>query len=325
MNIIFMGTPDFALPTLQRLYESDHRILTVVTQPDRPKGRNRKPVSPPVKQFAIEHGLPVLQPGTITPDLIKTLEDLEPDLIIVVAFGQILKKDLLALPRHFCINLHSSLLPKYRGAAPINWAIINGDKETGVTTMKMDAGLDTGDILLSWKTPIRDEDNAQSLHDTLAREGARLVLETLRQLEKKNLRPVPQDSSLASYAPKMKKEDGLIDWSKSAVEIHNRTRGLEPWPGAYTFFRSKRLRICKTEIAPSSSGDQPGKIARVSDHGIEVGTSDGRIVVTQLQPEGKKRMAAKSFLAGRKIKPGDEWVSSETPNPKLERGICQGP
>ena len=311
MNIIFMGTPDFALPTLQQLYESDHHVLAVVTQPDRPKGRNRKPAPPPVKQFAVELRLPVLQPETITPDLIKVLSDLEPDCIIVVAFGQILKKDLLALPRHFCINLHSSLLPKYRGAAPINWAIINGDKETGVTTMKMDAGLDTGDTLLSWKTPIRDEDDAQSLHDTLARKGAGLVLKTLQQLEEKSLQPVPQDSSLASYAPKLKKEDGLINWSKNAVEIHNQIRGLEPWPGAYTFFKSKRLRICKTEIVPGGPGDQPGKIARVSDHGIEVGTSNGRIIVTQLQPEGKKRMASKSFLAGHKINPGDEWTSNK--------------
>ena len=311
MNIIFMGTPDFALPTLQQLHESDHHVLAVVTQPDRPKGRNRKPAPPPVKQFAMEHGFPVLQPETITPDLVKVLGDLEPDCIIVVAFGQILKKDLLALPRHFCINLHSSLLPKYRGAAPINWAIINGDKETGVTTMKMDAGLDTGDTLLSWKTPIRDEDDAQSLHDTLARKGAGLVLKTLQQLEEKSLQPVPQDSSLASYAPKLKKEDGLINWSKNAVEIHNQIRGLEPWPGAYTFFKSKRLRICKTEIVPGGPGDQPGKIARVSDHGIEVGTSNGRIIVTQLQPEGKKRMASKSFLAGHKINPGDEWTSNK--------------
>ena len=311
MNIIFMGTPDFALPTLQQLHESDHHVLAVVTQPDRPKGRNRKPAPPPVKQFAMEHGFPVLQPETITPDLVKVLGDLEPDFIIVVAFGQILKKDLLALPRHFCINLHSSLLPKYRGAAPINWAIINGDKETGVTTMKMDAGLDTGDTLLSWKTPIRDEDDAQSLHDTLARKGAGLVLKTLQQLEEKSLQPVPQDSSLASYAPKLKKEDGLINWSKNAVEIHNQIRGLEPWPGAYTFFKSKRLRICKTEIVPGGPGDQPGKIARVSDHGIEVGTSNGRIIVTQLQPEGKKRMASKSFLAGHKINPGDEWTSNK--------------
>ena len=311
MNIIFMGTPDFALPTLQQLHESDHHVLAVITQPDRPKGRNRKPAPPPVKQLAMEHGFPVLQPETITPDLIKLLGDLAPDFIIVVAFGQILKKDLLALPRHFCINLHSSLLPKYRGAAPINWAIINGDKETGVTTMKMDTGLDTGDTLLSWKTPIRDEDDAQSLHDTLAQKGARLVLETLRRLEEENLQPVPQDSNLSSYAPKLRKEDGLIDWSKSAAEIHNRIRGLEPWPGAYTFSKSKRLRICKTEIAPSGSGDQAGKVARTSDHGIEVGTGDGRILVTQLQPEGKKRMAAKSFLAGHKINPGDEWVSSK--------------
>ena len=323
MNIIFMGTPDFALPSLQQLYESDHHVLAVVTQPDRPKGRDRKLAPPPVKQFAIEHGLPVLQPGAITPDLIKTLEDLEPDLIIVVAFGQILKKDLLALPRHFCINLHSSLLPKYRGAAPINWAIINGDKETGVTTMKMDDGLDTGDTLLSWKTPIRDEDDAQSLHDTLAREGARLLLETLRRLEERNLQPVPQDSNLASYAPKLKKKDGLIDWSKSAVETHNRVRGLEPWPGAYTFSGSQRLRICKTKVVPGGSGNQAGKIARTSDHGIEVGTGDGRILVTQLQPEGKKRMAAKSFLAGHKINPGDEWASSEISDSTRERDTCQ--
>ncbi|MCH8156500.1 MAG: methionyl-tRNA formyltransferase [Nitrospinae bacterium] len=310
MNIVFMGTPDFALPTLQQLYESEHRILLVVTQPDRPKGRGRESAAPPVKQFAAKHGLPILQPETTaTQEFVQTLSDLQPDLIIVVAFGQILKADLLAVPRHFCMNLHSSLLPRYRGAAPINWAIINGEKETGVTTMKMDTGLDTGDILLAKKVPIADDDDAQSLHDILAVEGAVLVLETLQRLEDGNLPPVPQNSSLSNYAPKLKKEDGLIDWNKSATEIRNRVRGLEPWPGAYTFSGSKRLRICRTETAPGDSTDRPGQIARVSGRGIEVGTGDGRIVVTQLQPEGKKRMAAKSFLAGHKINPGDEWAA----------------
>ncbi len=308
MNIVFMGTPDFALPTLKQLHESTHNVQLVVTQPDRPKGRGRESTPPPVKQFAVENGLPILQPEKSTnPKVVQTLSELNADIFIVVAFGQILKENLLALPRHFCMNLHSSLLPKYRGAAPINWAIINGEAETGVTTMKMDAGLDTGDILLTDKVPIHFEEDAQSLHDTLATRGASLVLETLRQLEARTLKPLSQNSSLSSYAPKLKKEDGLIYWDNPALTIHNRVRGLSPWPGAFSYLGSKRLSIRKTEITVGEPSDIPGDIIRTSDRGIEVGTRDGRIIITELQPEGKKRMSAKSFLAGHKIVSGTKF------------------
>ena len=308
MNIVFMGTPDFALPTLKQLHESTHNVQLVVTQPDRPKGRGRESTPPPVKQFAVENGLPILQPEKSTnPKVVQTLSELNADIFIVVAFGQILKENLLALPRHFCMNLHSSLLPKYRGAAPINWAIINGEAETGVTTMKMDAGLDTGDILLTDRVPIHFEEDAQSLHDTLATKGASLVLETLRQLEARTLKPLSQNSSLSSYAPKLKKEDGLIYWDNPALTIHNRVRGLTPWPGAFSYLGSKRLSIRKTEITVGEPSDIPGDIIRTSDRGIEVGTRDGRIIITELQPEGKKRMSAKSFLAGHKIVSGTKF------------------
>jgi len=211
------------------------------------------------------------------------------------------------------MNLHSSLLPKYRGAAPINRAIIDGETETGVTTMKMDEGMDTGDILLMKKIPISDSDNAQTLHDKLAKAGADLVLETLRRLETDSLTPIVQDSSWASLAPKLKKEEGLIDWEKDAVSLRNQVRGLAPWPGAFTYLNSKRLRLCAVETAPGEPRDRPGEVARITDHGIEVGTGKGRLIITELQPEGKKRMSAKSFLAGNKIIPGERFATGLSP------------
>ena len=314
MNIVFMGTPVFSLPTLHQLYKSDHNIELVVTQPDRPKGRGRKSIPPPVKQFASEKKIPVLQPKKCTsPEVVKILGALNADVFIVVAFGQILDENLLALPHHFCINLHSSLLPKYRGAAPINWAIINGETETGVTTMRMNAGLDTGDILLSRKVPIGTEDDAQSLHDTLAFEGSALMLKTLHQLDSGTLEAICQASDLSSYAPKLKKKDGLIQWNQSAVQIHNRVRGLTPWPGAFSFLGSKRFKICKTETKSCDLSDQPGVILRISGHGIEVGTQKERIVITELQPEGKNKMDVKSFLAGHKLIIGNTFSKQSLP------------
>ena len=314
MNIIFMGTPEFSLPTLQKLYESDHDVLLVVTQPDRPRGRGRESTPPPVKKFALEKKIPVLQPIKCTNiEIVKTLGALNADVFVVVAFGQILDKSLLTLPHHFCINLHSSLLPKYRGAAPINWAIINGETETGVTTMKMNAGLDTGDILLSRKVQIHNRDDAQSLHDILAHQGSSLVMETLNQLNSGSLEATAQNSDLASYAQKLKKDDGLIKWDQPAVKIHNLVRGLTPWPGAFSFLGSKRFKICKTEIKSCNSPDQPGVILRISGHGIEVGTQKERIVITELQPEGKKRMDVKSFLAGHKLMTGNKFSKKSLP------------
>ena len=314
MNIIFMGTPEFSLPTLHKLYESDHDVLSVVTQPDRPKGRGRESTPSPVKQFALDKKIPILQPIKCTKlEIVKTLGALNADVFIIVAFGQILDKNLLALPHHFCINLHSSLLPKYRGAAPINWAIINGETETGVTTMKMNAGLDTGDILLSRKVPIRNNDDAQSLHDILAHQGSSLVLETLCQLDSGSLDATAQNSDLSSYAPKLTKDDGLIKWNQPAVKIHNLVRGLTPWPGAFSFLGSKRLKICKTETKICGLPNQPGVILRISGHGIEVGTQKERIVITELQPEGKKRMHVKSFLAGHKLIIGNKFSNQSLP------------
>jgi len=311
MNIIFMGTPEFAVPTLKKLHLSKHQVLAAVTQPDRPKGRGRELQPSPVKKFAMESGLKVLQPEKASqPEAIAELRAMDPDLIVVAAYGQILSEDFLTVPKHFCMNLHSSLLPKYRGAAPINWAIINGDKETGVTTMKIAKGLDTGDMLLSAKTPIKETDDAQTLYDTLAQMGAGLVLQTISQMEENSLTFIPQDDLQSCYAPKLKKTDGLIRWEQSAEIIRNRIRGLEPWPGAYTFYKTSRLRVCKAETTEGEERDQAGRVVRISDHGIEVGTESGRLIITELQPEGKKRMSAESFLRGHPVKAGERFASA---------------
>jgi methionyl-tRNA formyltransferase len=313
MNIIFMGTPEFALPTLKALHQSSHTVLSVITQPDKPKGRGQKLLVSPIKQFALDFNLPVLQPKTVNdPEFIHTLNQNQPDFIIVVAFGQILSETFLKIPKQFCINLHSSLLPKYRGAAPIHRSILNGDTLTGVTSMIMDKGMDTGDILLMQETPIHKSDNAQTLHDTLSEMGGNLVLETLVRLEKNTLLPTPQNNNLATYAPKLKKEEGLVRWEKNANTLFNQVRGLTPWPGSYTLLNKKRLRILKAQVTEGTLDDQPGQIARVTDIGIEVGTGQDRLVLTELQPEGKKSMSAKSFLAGHKIERGTLFDSNPT-------------
>ena len=306
MNIVFMGTPEFALPTLEKIHNSSHSILSVITQPDRPKGRGQKQVDSPIKKFALENNLPVLQPATVnTKEFIASLLENRPDYIIVVAFGQILSETLLKVPKQFCINLHSSLLPKYRGAAPINRAILNGETRSGVTTMIMDKGMDTGDILLIDETPIEQNDDAQSLHDKLSEQGGKLVLETLSRLQKNDLLPTPQNSDLASYAPKLKKEESLIDWKIDAENIFNKIRGLSPWPGTHTLYNGKRLAILKGEIVLGESSDHPGHVERITDTGIEVGTGKNRLKITELKLEGKKAMPVKSFLSGYKINRDD--------------------
>ena len=302
MNIVFMGTPEFALPTLEKIHNSSHRILSVITQPDRPKGRGQKQVDSPIKKFALENNLPVLQPATVnTKEFIASLLENRPDYIIVVAFGQILSETLLKVPKQFCINLHSSLLPKYRGAAPINRAILNGETRSGVTTMIMDKGMDTGDILLIDETPIEQNDDAQCLHDKLSEQGGKLVLETLSRLQKNDLLPTPQNSDLASYAPKLKKDESLIDWKIDAESIFNKIRGLSPWPGTHTLYNGKRLAILKGEIVLGESSDRPGHVERITDTGIEVGTGKNRLKITELKLEGKKAIPVKSFLSGYKI------------------------
>jgi methionyl-tRNA formyltransferase len=305
MKIVFMGTPEFALPTLKAIHNSSHSILSVITQPDKPKGRGQKLIVSPIKQYALDFNLSTLQPKTVNnPEFIELLKENRPDVIIVVAFGQILSETFLKIPKRFCINLHSSLLPKYRGAAPIHRSILNGDTRSGVTSMIMDKGMDTGDILLMKETPIDLNDNAQTLHDTLSEMGGALVLETLKRLEDDTLLPTPQDHNNATYAPKLKKEEGLIKWQQPAASIWNQVRGLTPWPGTYTLLNNKRLKILNAQILQGTPDDIPGQIARVSDVGIEVGTGQDRLVITELQPEGKKSMSAKSFMAGNKIERG---------------------
>ncbi|HIJ49903.1 MAG TPA: methionyl-tRNA formyltransferase [Nitrospinae bacterium] len=306
MNIVFMGTPEFALPTLKKIHYSSHSILSVITQPDRPKGRGQKQVDSTIKKFALENNLPLLQPATVnTQEFIASLLENRPDYIIVVAFGQILSEALLKVPKQFCINLHSSLLPKYRGASPINRAILNGDTRSGVTSMIMDKGMDTGDILLVDETPIDQNDDAQSLHDKLSEQGGELILETLSRLQKNDLLPTPQNSELASYAPKLKKEESLIDWELNAKNIFNKIRGLSPWPGTHTLYNGKRLAILKGEIVLGESSDRPGHVERITDTGIEVGTGKNRLKIIELKPEGKKAMPVKSFLSGYKINRDD--------------------
>ncbi|MEE3252634.1 MAG: methionyl-tRNA formyltransferase [Nitrospinota bacterium] len=306
MNIVFMGTPEFALPTLEKIYNSSHSILSVVTQPDRPKGRGQKNYSSPIKNFSNDNNIPLLQPENVnTHDFINLLSKNRPDYIIVVAFGQILHENLLKIPLQFCINLHSSLLPKYRGAAPINRAILNGDSISGVTTMIMDKGMDTGDILLNQEILIEKNDDAKSLHDKLSESGGELVIKTLARLKNNNLLPIPQNSELATYAPKLKKEESLLNWQLDANDIFNRIRGLTPWPGTHTFYNGKRISILKGEVIPGEPSDRPGFVERITDSGIEVGTGKNRLKIIELKPEGKKAMSVKSFLSGYIINRGD--------------------
>ena len=303
MRIIFMGTPEFACPTLSTLIERGEQVVAVVTQPDRPKGRGQQTLAPPVKLLAREHGIAVLQPVKVRhPDAIEEIRALQPDLIVVVAFGQILPKALLEIPRYGCINVHASLLPYYRGAAPLNWCIINGETQTGVTTMLMDVGLDTGDMLLKRVTAIDPDEDTQSLHDRLSRIGAELLAETLDRLVAGELVSEKQEESLTCYAPMLKKENGLIDWAKDAASIKNLVRGMTPWPGAFSHFDDKLLKIYRVQCA-SGSGTA-GEILSAGRDGIEVACGSGSIIISELQLEGKKRLLAAEFLAGCRLEPG---------------------
>jgi|Deesub1362A_J573_1020465.scaffolds.fasta_scaffold00169_31 methionyl-tRNA formyltransferase len=302
MRLVFFGTPDFALPSLTALIEAGYSLVAVVTQPDRQKGRGRRVLPPPVKVEAQRHGLPVLQPlKAREEDFIRDLRRLGPDLIIVVAYGQILPPDIIHMPRMGCINLHASLLPKYRGAAPINWAIINGERKTGVTTMLMDEGMDTGPVLLQKEIEIDKEDTAGTLSKRLASEGAELLITTIEGLKRGEIRPVPQ-SGETSYAPPLKKADGLIDWSMPATRLHNFIRGVTPWPGAYTFLDTQRLKIIKA--VPVDGEGRPGFIERVSKDELLIGTGKGLLSIKEIQIEGRAVMDIRAFLQGHRLEPG---------------------
>ena len=303
-RIIFMGTPDFACPTLQKLIERGENLVAVVTQPDRPKGRGQRLVAPPVKDLALRHAIPVHQPLKVrTPDFVEVIRALRPDVIVVVAFGQILPRTLLDIPPHGCVNVHSSLLPRYRGAAPLNWCIINGETETGVTTMLMDPGLDTGPMLFKRSTPIGEDEDIVSLHDRMSIMGADLLVETLDALKNGSVTPQLQDDGQTCYAPLLKKEDGLIDWHNDAVTIHNQVRGLAVWPGAYTFINNQPLKILKARIGQGAG--QPGTLLRASRGVMEVACLSGSLLIGELQLAGKKRLDVASFLAGYQVAEGE--------------------
>lgn len=303
LRVIFMGTPQFACPTLQRLIDRGDEIPAVVTQPDRPKGRGQKSVPPPVKELAERHGLPVLQPIKVrAPEFIESVREMNPDVVVVVAFGRILPKALLEIPRYGCINVHASLLPRYRGAAPLNWCVINGEIETGVTTMLMDVGLDTGDMLLKKATPIDPDEDTSSLHDRLSLIGADLLHETLDLLVQGKLVPEKQDDALSCYAPMLKKEDGLIDWTRDARTIRNLVRGMTPWPGAFTYLDGKLVKVYRARIGEGEGA--PGTVLDAGRDGIEVACGGGSLLLDELQLEGKKRLPVRDFLAGCRIAPG---------------------
>jgi methionyl-tRNA formyltransferase len=303
-----MGTPRFALASLQMLIDRAESILGVVTQPDRPAGRGQQVVESPVKNLAARQGLAVYQPRNVREDqFIVQMQTLAPDLVVVVAFGQILPRAILDIPPLGCVNVHASLLPAYRGAAPINWALINGETVTGVTIMALDEGMDTGDILLQKPVSILPDDTAATLHDRLAESGAALLGEALEQLRDGGWTRIAQNHARATYAPLMKKEDGRIPWSKSAREIHNQVRGMNPWPGSFTFFRGKLLKIYHADFLEKSADAAPGTITALRDTGIEVATGSGTLVIQELQIEGKKRMPAQEFIQGQGIKVGEEF------------------
>ncbi|MGB9885544.1 MAG: methionyl-tRNA formyltransferase [Moorellales bacterium] len=311
MRLVFCGTPDFALPSLKRLASSRHRVLAVVTQPDRPKGRGRIPQPPPVKQLAQKLGLEVRQPDKIKdPDFLAWLDSLRPEVLVVVAYGRILPPEMLDLPSRGSINLHASLLPRYRGAAPIHWAVINGETETGVTTMYITPELDAGDIILQRAVPIGERDTAGSLHDRLAEVGAELLVETLDRVEQGEAPRRPQEAGQATYAPPLKPEDEKIDWRWPARTVYNRVRGLNPWPGAYGRWRGKRVKVWWVELGErlAAGEHKPGTIVAVDERGIEVACGDGQAVrIQQLQPEGKAVMTAAEFIRGYRPYIGEAW------------------
>lgn len=304
IRTVFMGTPEFALPTLQGLLSAGVDLCAVFTQPDRPRGRGKLLAPPPVKEMAVAHGLPVFQPQKLRdPAVVETLRSLRPDLIVVVAYGQILPASILDIPRYGCINVHASLLPRYRGAAPINKAIVDGEQVTGVTTMLMDVGLDIGDMLVKRATEIGIEETAGQLHDRLALLGREAMAETLRRLCEGTLRPEPQDDAQSSYAPMMKKEDGRIDWRHPARDIHNLVRGLSPWPGAFTSWNGQMLKLGRT-LAEEGPDAEPGTVVAADGCGVCIACGQGVLRVRELQLAGKKKLPAGDFLRGASLSVG---------------------
>ena len=305
MKAIFMGTPEFSIPSLEALVESVFNVELVVTQPDRPKGRGKKLQAPAVKIKALEYGIEVYQPERInTKEAIDKIKSINPDLIIVVAFGQILPKEILDLPKYGCINVHASLLPKYRGAAPINFSVINAEEKTGITTMYMEVGLDTGDMLIKKEIDILENDTAASLHDKLAELGRDALSETIEALLNGTINPIKQDDELSCYAPIMTKDLGKIKWDASALEIANLIKGTDPWPSAYSYYDGNMVKLSAPSILDKLSNDLPGTIVDVSNQGIDIATKDKVLRILEIQISGKKRMMVSEFLKGNALEIG---------------------
>ena len=307
MRIVFMGTPDFSVPALKALVEAGHEVAAVVTQPDRPRGRGKELQMTPVKVQALAYGIPVYQPEKVKdPAFVEILRNLQPEVIVVIAFGQILSRDILDLPPYGCINIHASLLPKYRGAAPIQWAVIDGEKETGVTTMMMDVGLDTGDMLEKTVIPLDPKETGGSLFDKLSQAGGPLILSTLEKLKAGTAVRTPQTDEDSTYAKMLTKSLGQIDWSMEAAAIERLIRGLNPWPSAYTFVHGKTLKIWDADVLKESSdGAAQGQIIRTDPHSLIVAAGEALLSIRELQLEGKKRMDVETFLRGYTIEKGE--------------------
>jgi methionyl-tRNA formyltransferase len=305
-SLIFLGTPEFALPSLKALIAAGAPILLVVTQPDRPKGRGQKLSPPPVKELALAHGFPVFQPGRVkSPEVISRVEALAPQCLVVVAYGRLLPERLLQLPALGTVNVHASLLPKYRGAAPIPWALIEGERVTGVTTMLLDSGMDTGDMLLSREVPIGAEDTGGSLHDRLAEVGASLLMDTLARLADGSLRRRPQDHSRATYAPIIHPEDCRVNWQEEAGRVSRRIRALDPWPGAFTLWQGKRLKLFSCRALPSRAvGTRAGTVIASGAEGVDIAAGAGAVQIRSLQLESRRRLGAADFLKGYQLAVG---------------------
>ena len=308
MRIVFMGPPDFAVPTLTALIEGGHEVVAVVTQPDKPKGRGKEVQFSPVKETALAHGIPVFQPRRVRdPECVEELGKYRADVMVVIAFGQILPKEILEMTPYGCINVHASLLPKYRGAAPIQWAVIDGEPVSGVTTMQMDEGLDTGDMLLKTEVALDEKETGGSLHDKLASAGAKLCVRTLKELEAGRLVPEKQGESPTAYARMLDKKLGAIDWTRSACSIERLVRGLNPWPSAYTDWNGKTMKIWEADVTEAESGQTPGTVVAVQKNSFSVQTGKGQLVVKALQIPGKKRMDTGAFLRGYTLEEGTQF------------------
>jgi methionyl-tRNA formyltransferase len=308
-SILFMGTPEFAAPSLKILIENKMPLVGVVTQPDRPSGRGRQLTPPPVKMIAQAHGLPVFQPERIRDEsFLKLFRELAPELVVVVAFGQILPGEMLTHPRFGCINVHPSMLPKYRGAAPIQWSLIKGETTTGMTIMRLDEGVDSGDILLQEPLPIDPEENFGSLHDRLAEVGARMLYRTIGMIADQSIRPIPQNHAEATLAPRIKKEDCLIDWNQSVKDVLSLIRGLSPTPGAYTHLEGKKLKIYAARGEESPTVLPPGTVSLSEDGRLSVAAKDGFVYPDDIQMENKNRMSMRDFLRGYRVAPGTTLI-----------------